>query len=154
MVDINYEKQNINIEKPEWQFDEMKSCGAKFVSEELADRYDEYHLKFRDFKKEAEERIKLLGLGRESSIIDMGCGTGAFAINAADYFRKIYAVDISEAMIKHARKKAHEKHIDNIEFLHGGFLTYAHKSEPVDGIVSVLALHHLPDFWKMIALKN
>jgi len=29
-----------------------------------------------------------------------------------------------------------------------------HNSEPVDAIISVAALHHLPDFWKMIGLKR
>jgi hypothetical protein len=40
MMDTNYEKQNINLEKPEWQYDEMKLCGVKFDREEFADRYD------------------------------------------------------------------------------------------------------------------
>ena len=146
-----YQKQEINIEKPEWQYDEMSFSGVKFNKEEFADKH---HEKLRDYKKEAEERIKLLALGNESVIIDMGCGTGAFAIHAADYFRKIYAVDVSEAMIKHARKKAKELDIENIEFCHGGFLTYKHKDEPVNGIISTLALHHLPDFWKQIGLKK
>jgi putative AdoMet-dependent methyltransferase len=143
-------KQN----KPEWQYDEMKLCGVKFDKEEFADKYDEHHQNFRDYKKEAEERIKLLALDRNSTIIDMGCGTGAFTINAANYFTKIYAADVSLAMINHAHKKAKEFGIKNIEFHHGGFLTYKHNAEPVDGIVSTLALHHLPDFWKQIALQR
>jgi putative AdoMet-dependent methyltransferase len=35
-----------------------------------------------------------------------------------------------------------------------GFLNYEHNGPPLDMIVSNLALHHLPDFWKMIALKR
>jgi putative AdoMet-dependent methyltransferase len=148
------EHKNLKREIPAWQYDEMKLCGVKFDSEEFADKYDEHHQRFRDYKKEAQERILLLGLGRQAAIIDMGCGTGAFAIHAASYFRKIYAVDVSNAMIEHARKKAKTGGFGNIEFHHGGFLTYEHKSEPVDGIVSALALHHLPDFWKFVALQR
>jgi putative AdoMet-dependent methyltransferase len=140
--------------KPEWQYDEMKLSGVNYNSTEFSDKYDERHQKMRDFKKEAEERIKLLGLDQQSTVIDMGCGTGAFAINAACYYKKIYAVDVSQLMIKHARKKADEAGIDNIEFCHGGFLTYEHKHEPVDGIVCSLVLHHLPDFWKQAALTR
>jgi putative AdoMet-dependent methyltransferase len=143
-------KQN----KPEWQYDEMKLCGVKFDKEEFADKHDEHHQKFRDFKKEALDRIKLLALDKQSTVIDMGCGTGAFAINAADYFKKIYAVDVSKLMINHTRRKAGEAGINNIEFCHSGFLTYEHQDEPVDGLVSTLALHHLPDFWKQIALQR
>lgn len=40
----------------------------------------------------------------------------------------------------------------NIEFIQSGFLTYEHQSEPVDLIFTKAALHHLPDFWKQIAL--
>jgi putative AdoMet-dependent methyltransferase len=153
MKEENFQK-SIKLEIPQWQYDEMKLYGVKFDSEEFADKYDEHHLKFRDYQKETEERIKLLALDRESAIIDMGCGTGAFAIHAAGYFSKIYAVDVSQLMINHARKKANEIGIDNVEFHHAGFLTYKHQDEPVNGIVSTLALHHLPDFWKLIALKK
>lgn len=33
-------------------------------------------------------------------------------------------------------------------------MTYEHADEPVDVLVSNLALHHLPDFWKAIALHR
>ncbi|MBN2591115.1 MAG: methyltransferase domain-containing protein [Sedimentisphaerales bacterium] len=143
-------KQN----KPQWQYDEMKLCGVKFDTEEFADKYDKHHQKFRDYKKEAQQRIELLGLDKQSAVIDIGCGTGAFAINAASYYKKIYAVDVAELMINHARRKAKAAGIDNIEFHHGGFLTYEHKDKPVDGIVCTLVLHHLPDFWKQVALTR
>jgi len=132
----------------------MKLYGIKFDTEEFADKYDKHHEKFRDYKKEAQQRIEQLALNKQSTIIDMGCGTGAFAINAAGYYKKIYAIDVSELMINHARRKANEAGIDNIEFHHSGFLTYEHKHEPVDGIVCSLVLHHLPDFWKQIALTR
>ncbi len=139
---------------PEWQYDEMKLCGVQFDSEQFAEKYDEHHLKYRDYKKETDDIIKLLALDRQSTIIDIGCGTGAFAINAAPYFRKIYAADVSQAMINLAQKKAKQSGIYNIDFCHGGFLTYKHMSEPVDGVTSSLALHHLPDFWKLIGLQR
>jgi SAM-dependent methyltransferase len=42
----------------------------------------------------------------------------------------------------------------NVDFLHGGFLTYQHQGEPVDAVVTQIALHHLPDFWKQVALMR
>ena len=139
---------------PNWQYDEMKLCGVKFDREEFADGYDERHQRFRDYKKEADERIDMLALGLQSTLIDMGCGTGAFSINAASRVGKIYAVDVSRAMLKCASKKVKEAGIKNIEFYHGGFLTYQHCDKPVDAIVSTLALHHLPDFWKFVSLRR
>ena len=35
-----------------------------------------------------------------------------------------------------------------------GFLTYDHVGEPADFVYSRNALHHLPDFWKAIALTR
>jgi putative AdoMet-dependent methyltransferase len=139
---------------PGWQFDEMKSCGAKFNNKFCARKYDKQHGKFRDYKKESEEIMSLLALGPQQTVIDMGCGTGAFVIHAASYFKKVYAVDISQVMLKCARKKVEKAGLQNVEFCRGGFLTYRHCAEPVDAIVSTLALHHLPDFWKLVAFKR
>ncbi len=139
---------------PGWRFDEMKSCGAKFNSFFYARKYDRQHRKFRDCKKESEEIMSLLALGPHNTVMDMGCGTGAFTIHAASYFKKIYAVDISQVMLKYARKKAKKAGLQNVEFCQGGLLTYRHCDEPVDAVVSVLVLHHLPDFWKLVALRR
>jgi len=139
---------------PKWQYDEMKPCGANFNSVTVARAYDKYHQRFRDYKAESGEIIALLGLEANQTVIDMGCGTGTFAIHAAHHCRKVYAVDISKAMLRQARRKSRKAKLDNIEFHHGGFLTYEHETEPVDAVVSVFVLHHLPDFWKLIALRR
>jgi len=57
-------------------------------------------------------------------------------------------------MLCRARRKANKAGLTNIEFRRGGFLTYEHTDEPVDAIVSVVALHHLPDFWKLVGLRR
>ena len=33
-------------------------------------------------------------------------------------------------------------------------MTYEHEAEPADAMVSIAALHHLPDFWKLVALTR
>ena len=57
-------------------------------------------------------------------------------------------------MLDYARVKAEANGISNIIFCHGGFLTYVHTADPADFIVTSLALHHLPDFWKCVALRR
>ena len=42
----------------------------------------------------------------------------------------------------------------NIECVQAGLLTYEHTGDPFDFAYSRLALHHLPDFWKAIALTR
>jgi ubiquinone/menaquinone biosynthesis C-methylase UbiE len=120
----------------------------------VASRYDRYHEAFRDYRREAEQIVATLGLGNSATVLDMGCGTGAFAIHAAPHYRKVHAVDIAQAMLGRARRKARKAGVTNIEFHHGGFLTYEHADGPVDAVVSVLALHHLPDFWKLVGLHR
>ncbi len=139
---------------PAWRYDEMKGCGAKFNNFFTARSYDKYHQTFRDYRRETEQIVTALGLDSSAAVLDMGCGTGAFAIHAAPHYRKIYAVDIARAMLCCARRKAKKAGLTNIEFRHGGFLTYEHTDEPVDAIVSVVALHHLPDFWKLVGLRR
>lgn len=55
-------------------------------------------------------------------------------------------------MLDILESKAKKQNITNIETHCGGFLTYPHAGEEVDKIVSKFTLHHLPDFWKSIAL--
>ncbi len=41
-----------------------------------------------------------------------------------------------------------------IEAVQAGFLTYEHEGEPPHAVFTRNALHHLPDFWKVIALER
>jgi hypothetical protein len=42
----------------------------------------------------------------------------------------------------------------NLDVGEGGFLTYEHRGALADVVYSRWALHHLPDFWKSIALHR
>jgi ubiquinone/menaquinone biosynthesis C-methylase UbiE len=139
---------------PKWQYDELTGCGSKHNDEETAEQYDCFHGKFRNFDEEAKQIISAVGLKKDHTVIDIGCGTGAFTIPAAAQCRKVYAVDIAEPMLQQCQRKADEAKLTNIEFYNAGFLSYEHQGEPVDVIVSTLALHHLPDFWKQIAFQR
>ncbi len=135
-----------------WRYDEMKHNGVDYNDVQVAKNYDARHTQFRDFKRETEQIVAAFGLDESATVIDIGCGTGAFALHAARHYRRIHAVDVSRPMLDLARKKAKKAQLTNIEFHHGGFLTYEHRTEPVDAIVSTVALHHLPDFWKQVGL--
>jgi ubiquinone/menaquinone biosynthesis C-methylase UbiE len=137
----------------EWTFNEFKHCGVDYSDTTQAAHYEEEHQKFRNFEQEIIDLLNNLSLDnpQKMTLIDLGCGTGATSIAASRYFKKIYAVDVSEAMINCARKKTKEQGIKNIEFINSGFLSYEHKFESADIVLSKAALHHLPDFWKQIA---
>ena len=76
------------------------------------------------------------------------------AVEAARLCRHLPAIDPSAAMLEHARTLADHAGVANITFVRAGFLTYEHACEPPDVIVSVRALHHLPDFWKARSLAR
>ena len=139
---------------PRWTYDEMKQTGVDYSSVEQVQRYDEMHQRFRDYEKDSDTIVKLLELDSKSTVIDMGAGTGAFALHAAKHCRKVYAVDVSLAMLERCWEKGEEMGLSNVSYCNGGFLTYNHEAEPADAMVSIAALHHLPDFWKLVGLTR
>ena len=44
--------------------------------------------------------------------------------------------------------------INNVFPICSGLLSYEHDGEPADVVISNAVLHHLPDFWKLVALRN
>jgi putative AdoMet-dependent methyltransferase len=137
-----------------WLYDEFKQIGKDYGDEAEVDLYDTSHADFRDIKAEAEAVLVMLDIQPETVLIDFGAGTGTFAITAAQRCHTVHAVDISPAMLRYARRKATTAGVTNIHWHHAGFLTYEHSGEPVDVITTTFALHHLPDYWKGIALKR
>lgn len=135
-----------------WILDEYKHCGVDYSTAATAENYDDQHQKFRNYEKEFIGMLEFLGLEdiKDKTIVDLGCGTGAAALLAAGQFKTVYAVDVSDAMLEKAKAKT--SNIHNIYYINGGFLTYKHAGELADLIVTKAAFHHLPDFWKQIAL--
>jgi len=92
------------------------------------------------------------GLDASSTVVDLGAGTGQFALAAARRFGRVVAVDVSPAMQRVLRTAAGG--LSNLECVRAGFLSYAHTGPPADGVYTRNALHQLPDFWKAIALDR
>jgi putative AdoMet-dependent methyltransferase len=135
---------------PNWQYHEPAHPGADFDA--MAEIYDRNMQKFRDVQGEIREVLDFLDLQPDQTVLEIGTGTGEFALAAARHCAKVYAVDLSAGMLKYAEKKAGSRGVSNVEFIQGGFLTYEHQGAPLDAVVTQIALHHLPDFWKQIAL--
>jgi ubiquinone/menaquinone biosynthesis C-methylase UbiE len=95
-----------------------------------------------------------LGLGRPSTLVDLGAGTGTLALAAAAACARVVAVDVSAPMVAAMRDKAARLGVTNLECVQAGFLGYEHTGSPADLVYTRHALHHLPDFWKAIALER
>ncbi|HDQ44881.1 MAG TPA: class I SAM-dependent methyltransferase [bacterium] len=131
-----------------------KQIGKDYNTPEEVESYDARHGKFRDIERENEAIVDVLKLSPGHTVIDFGTGTGAFALRAAKSCTRVHAIDISAEMLACAKRKAKQLGLDNIVFHHAGFLSYHHDAAPVDAVVTNTALHHLPDFWKALALRR
>jgi SAM-dependent methyltransferase len=98
--------------------------------------------------------LRAAGLGAHATLIDLGAGTGTFALAASDVCERVIAVDISPAMVATMTARLAERGVSNVECVRAGFLTYQHAGTPADVVYTRNALHHLPDFWKAIALRR
>jgi SAM-dependent methyltransferase len=94
------------------------------------------------------------GLGADSTLIDLGAGTGTFAVAAASLCKRVIAVDVSPAMVAAIQRKVALQGLTKVECVQAGFLSYEHVGPPADFVYTRNALHHLPDFWKAIALRR
>lgn len=136
------------VRRPGWLLDEMTSIGRENLDRQHVSRYDEKE------DADAKTEVRLLqsaGLGPGSTVVDLGAGTGQFSLAAAEAWRRVIAVDPSPVMLDLLRAKARDQS-PSLEIVRGGFLTYEHRGDPPDLVYSRFALHHLPDFWKAVAL--
>ncbi len=135
-----------------WWLDEAAHAGREHFDEQHARRYDA------KMDAGAAAEIALLQaagvLGPGSSVVELGTGTGQFALAAAQVCERVVAVDVSPVMLARLREKLDRSGVGNVEAVDAGFLTYRHRGEPADVVYSRFALHHLPDFWQAIALRR
>jgi ubiquinone/menaquinone biosynthesis C-methylase UbiE len=135
-----------------WQYDETAQVGTDYRDKSEVSAYDERMQKLRNADLEATDIAKGLNLSANSTVWEIGTGTGECAVTLAGMVKHVYATDVSPAMLEYARQKANRRGITNVTFADGGFLSGFRPDHPVDGVVTQLALHHLPDFWKSRAM--
>jgi len=75
-------------------------------------------------------------------IADVGCGTGEITSIIAPRVREVHAIDVSEAMLKAARKRLRE--FRNVRFHQADLGDLPLDDESVDAICVSLVLHHVP----------
>ena len=138
---------------PSWMLDEVAHAGPEHLDPAFIAGFDR-----KQGYPNPEEDIAAFhvhGLGTESTIVDLGAGTGQFALPAAWHFKRVIAVDVSLAMLAALRSKADaiSASLPPLEYVQGGFLSYT-PAAPVDAVYTRNALHQLPDFWKAVALTR
>lgn len=135
----------------QWFFDELAHAGKEHRDPAYAAAYDR---KAQTDPTIDLARLEALGLNDETSLVDFGAGTGTFALAAARVCKRVVAVDVSSPMLDILRDRVRSGGLRNVDVVHGGFLSYQHQASPADFAYSRHALHHLPDFWKAIAVHR
>ena len=136
---------------PNWYLDELAYAGPEHLDAAYVAAYDAKALT--DWPAEL-ATLQRLGLNEASTLVDLGAATGGLALAAAPHCRRVVAVDVSPAMLGVLRERAARAGFSNLECVHAGLLSYEHTGEPADFVYSRHVLHHLPDFWKAIALRR
>lgn len=135
----------------DWVLDELAVAGRENLDAAHVAAYDEKE----DADASGEVRLyRRLGLPPDAVVVDLGAGTGQFAMAVAPECGRVIAVDVSPVMLERLRANVAAHGAANVEIVRAGFLTYEHQGPPADFAYSRYALHHLPDMWKAIALTR
>ena len=134
-----------------WWLDELSTAGPEHLDPGYVAAYD---AKAQFDPGDDVELLRQLGMDGTSTVIDLGAGTGTFAVAASRLAAEVIAVDPSPAMTGALRERVVTLRLTNVTVVQAGFLTYHHQGDPADFVFSRNALHQLPDFWKVVALRQ
>jgi 2-polyprenyl-3-methyl-5-hydroxy-6-metoxy-1,4-benzoquinol methylase len=130
----------------DWYYNERRQIG---LDSAVASIYDLHG----DSDARARTALTALGVERGWRVADIGCGSGVLACEAAQMGAEVDAIDISPAMLALAEIQARDRKVA-IRTQPTGLLSFAYRPNSYDLVVSEFALHHLPDFWKVVALSR
>jgi ubiquinone/menaquinone biosynthesis C-methylase UbiE len=135
-----------------WMIDELAHAGPEHLDPDFVAGYD----RKQGYPDPAEDVAVLRdhGIGRTSTVVDLGAGTGQFALAVAPEVSRVIAVDVSPVMQAVLGRRAAAAGLTNIEWVQAGFLSYRHAGPPADAVFTRNALHQVPDFWKALALDR
>src|SRR5271154_5924 len=130
----------------DWYYNQRRQIGLDSAVASIYDRHD-------DSAQRARAALTMLGLKPGWRLADIGCGNGVLACEAALMGAEVDAIDISPAMLALAEIQAKDRKVA-IRTQSAGLLSFAYQPDSYDLIVSEFTLHHLPDFWKAVALSR
>ena len=130
----------------DWYYNERGRIGLDTAVASIYDRHDDSDVR-------ARAALKMLGVQKGWRVADIGCGNGVLATEAALMGADVDAVDISPAMLALAKVYASDRRA-RIRTQPAGLLSFAYQPNSYDLIVSEFTLHHLPDFWKAVAMSR
>lgn len=122
-----------SMQVPRCLYDELAHAGAEHLDVAYVAAYER---KAGYDPTQDVARLRKLRLDQSSTLVDLGAGTGALALAAAPFCRRVVAVDISAPMLADLDMRVKQRGIINLECVRAGFLTFVHRGEPADFICS------------------
>src|SRR3990167_7181795 len=109
----------------------------------LAPLYDSFH---RGAQRTAGMIVTSLGLNKNTSVLDLGGGTGRIAGLLIDYVREVTVLDSSSGMIEQCKRKNKK----GVHCLVGDATSLPFAPESFDLVIMVDAFHHFQDKEKVM----
>lgn len=136
--------------RPGWWFPEYQPVGVELGTVASVAAYDA-----RQGTDPAADDALLdrLGVGHGTVLVDLACGTGSLAVQAAHRGAEAHGVDVGAEMLASAARRAESAGV-GVSWHRAGFLDYVHDGSPVDVVTTKSALHQLPEVFKQEALRR
>jgi ubiquinone/menaquinone biosynthesis C-methylase UbiE len=140
--------------------DPLKQAKAKAAAtyDAAADHFDDEPLSF--WERIGRRTVAGLGLPAGANVLDVGCGTGASALSAAQAVGPgglVLGVDLSARLLDRARTKAMTCGLTNVEFRLADMTALGYPDGGFDAVVSVFSIFFVPDMeglvrelWRMV----
>jgi ubiquinone/menaquinone biosynthesis C-methylase UbiE len=140
--------------------DPLRQAKAKAAAtyDAAADHFDDEPLGF--WERIGRRTVERLALATGAKVLDVGCGTGASALPAAEAVGPngaVIGVDLSARLLDRARNKAIARGLSNIEFRLADMTALGYPNERFDAVVSVFSIFFVPDMeglvrelWRMV----
>jgi SAM-dependent methyltransferase len=135
----------------DWKIDELAHAGDEHLDPAYVAAYD---AKQQTDPTEDIGALLALGVDGTATVVDLGSGTGTFALAIAPHVGRVVAADVSPAMVAYLRQQVTGAGLDNVTVVQAGFMSYRHYGAPADLVHTRNALHHIPDFHKGVALAR
>jgi ubiquinone/menaquinone biosynthesis C-methylase UbiE len=116
-----------------------------------SDHFDDTPLGFWD--RYGRRTVERLGLAAGARVLDVGCGSGASAIPAAEIVGPqgpVVGADLAERLLELARIKAARAGLVNTEFRQADMERLGYADGSFDAVVSVFSIFFVPDMEKMV----
>jgi ubiquinone/menaquinone biosynthesis C-methylase UbiE len=117
-----------------------------------ADFFDAPALAFWD--RTGRQTIGRLGLSPGAHVLDIGCGTGASALPAAEAVGaggRVVGLDLSGDLLALARDKAKRRGLSHVEFRKADMTASGYADGEFDAVVSVFSIFFVPDMESLVS---